>query len=73
MISVNLMKKGDSVLSLTENYLSIQRKNGEVDVFKVISEPDRFYVDPLKVATIGYGDGTVEEINDEGDVKVLSF
>lgn len=73
MINVNLMHKGDKVLSMTENYLSIQRKTGEVDVYRVISEPDRFYIDPIKVATIGYGDGTIEETNDEGNVTVLNF
>ncbi|MBR6718251.1 MAG: hypothetical protein IKI77_07910 [Oscillospiraceae bacterium] len=69
MLNVNFMQKGDEVLSITDHILAIRRKNGEVDLFKVIIGDDEempIYIDPVKLCVIGYGNGTVEKELDDG-------
>lgn len=69
MLNINFLQKGDEVLSLTDHLLSIKRKNGEVDLFKVIVGDDEempIYIDPVKIATIGFGNGTVEKELEDG-------
>lgn len=74
MININILKKGDEVLSLTERFLAIKRKNGEVDIFNVMyGEAGEFLIDPLKVASIGYGEGTVGKTMDDGETTVYAF
>jgi len=63
MVNINIMAKGDRVLFLNEQILAVERKNGTVDVFR-LADCEKFIVDPLKIASIGYGNGTVK-ITDE--------
>lgn len=73
MINVNVLKKGDEVLSLNEHFLAIKRKNGTVDVYNVYFNEGGIYIDPVKAAVIGYGEGTVEKMLDDGETKVVQF
>ena len=73
MININLLKKGDEVLSMNEKFLAIKRKDGTVDVYNVFFNEEGVYVDPIKTAVIGYGEGTVEKILDDGETKIVSF
>lgn len=73
MININVLKKGDEVLNLNEHFLAIKRKNGTVDVYNVYFNEDGIYIDPVKAAVIGYGEGTVEKMLDDGETKVVQF
>ena len=73
MININLLKKGDEVLSMNEKFLAIKRKDGTVDVYNVFFNEEGVYVDPIKTAVIGYGEGTVEKMLDDGDTRIVSF
>ena len=52
-----------------------KRKNGEVDIFRVLigdNEDMPIYIDHVKIAVIGYGDGIVEKELDDG-TKLYNF
>lgn len=36
MIRVEVLKKGDKVLSVTSEFIAVQRKNGEVEVLPMV-------------------------------------
>lgn len=73
MFDINILKKGDDVLSINSHFLAIKRKSGEVDIYNVFFSEDGFCIDPVKTATIGYGNGTVEKILDDGETKLIEF
>lgn len=73
MITINVLKKGDEVISLNEHFLAVKRKNGEVDVYNVYFNEEGIYIDPLKTAIIGYGNGTVEKQLNDGETTVFEF
>lgn len=74
MITINLLKTGDEVLSINEHFLAIKRKRGDVDIYNVIWEGAEICVDPLKAATIGFGNGTIERVlDDDAETKIVVF
>ena len=73
MVAINVLKKGDEVIYINERFLAVKRKNGEVDVYNVYFNDEGIYIDPLKTATIGYGNGTVEKKLDDGETTVFEF
>ncbi len=74
MVSINILNKGDEVLSINEKFLAVKRKNGIVDVFKVnFNADDDLVIDPVKMAEIGYGNGTVEKVLEDGETTVFTF
>lgn len=73
MININVLGKGDEVLTLNEHFLAIKRKNGTVDLYNVFFSENELCVDPLKMATIGYGNGSVEKASGDGEVKLVTF
>lgn len=73
MLKVNILKKGDEVLTINDHFVAIKRKNGEVDVYNLFFSESGLYVDPLKAATIGYGNGMVERTLNDGDTKIVEF
>lgn len=73
-IKVGVLEKGDSVLSVTKEFIAVKRKNGEVDLIKFyFDEKGLLRIDTLNIVTIGYGKGDVTEILDEKDSKVVTF
>lgn len=73
MVSIDILKKGDEVLSINERFLAIKRKNGTVDIFNIMyTEENELAIDPIKAAVIGYGEGTVGKKLDE-DTMVYTF
>lgn len=73
MISVNILGKGDSVLTVNDRFAAVKRKSGEVDIFNLFFTDDGIYIDPVKTATIGFGCGVVEKQLDDGETSVYSF
>lgn len=74
MVNIDILQKGDEVLSINERFLAIKRKNGMVDLYSVmINEANELMIDPIKMAAIGYGAGTVSKELSDGDTTVYTF
>jgi len=58
---VKIMKRGDRVISVLDDRVAVQRKNGEVDIYRFITGDDGLpRLDLENVITITYGPGTIE-------------
>ena len=68
---IGILKKGDSVLSVTLEFIAVQRKSGEVDIVPLINDESGIRVDIENIVTIGYGNNIVQVEND--DVVVTTF
>ena len=74
MIDIRILRKGDEVLTITDRFLAVKRKSGEVDFFNVMfNEENEFIIDPVKAAVIGFGEGTVSKKMDDGETTVYTF
>ena len=74
MVNINILKKGDTVLTINDRFLAVKRKDGEVDIFNVMyNEENEIFIDPVKAAVIGYGEGTVGKSLDDGETTVYTF
>ena len=51
---INVMKKGDSILNVTDNMVVVKRRNGEVDVIPFYKSGKVWRVDQENTVTIGY-------------------
>ena len=65
---INVMNKGDRVLSVTNRLIAIQRKNGEVDIISFLSDQEGMWIDTENIVTVGYGNNTVESETVDGVV-----
>ncbi len=70
-MKVNVLKKGDRVISVTLEFIAVQRKNGEVDIIPLIRDGTGLRVDIENIVTIGYGNNTVQAATD--DIVVTTF
>lgn len=70
-MKINVLKKGDRVISVTSEFVAVQRKNGEVDIVPLIRDKTGLRVAIENIVTIGYGNNTVEAATD--DVVVTTF
>lgn len=74
MINIDILKKGDEVLTINERFLAVKRKNGSVDIYNIMyNEENEIYVDPIKAAVIGFGEGTVGKTLEDGETTVYTF
>lgn len=71
MLKIQILKKGDQVLSVTPEFIAVQRKNGEVDILSLIKDETGLRVDIENIVTIGYGNNTVQASNEE--VVITTF
>ena len=71
MMKIGVLKKGDQVLSVTAEFIAVQRKNGEVDIIPMLKDEMGLRVDIENIVTIGYGSNIVQASNDE--VVVTTF
>ena len=63
-MKINILQEGDSVISVTNELVAIQRRNGEVDLLKLLITDGRIRVDQENVVTISYGSNTtIENVN----------
>lgn len=72
MIKIGIMNKGDKVLTVTKEFVAVQRKNGEVDLVRIVSDEHGWRVDEENVIRIGYGNNTVMTKTDTG-VSIVNF
>ena len=71
MMKIGVLKKGDQVLSVTAEFIAVQRKNGEVEIIPMLKDEMGLRVDIENIVTIGYGSNIVQASNDE--VVVTTF
>ena len=57
---------------MTNDFVSIKRKKGEVDIIPIIKNGESWRVDFENIVTIGYGDNT-ETFENENGVKITNF
>ena len=69
---LGLLKKGDEVLNVTNDFVAIKRKKGEVDIIPIIKDGVSWRVDFENIVTIGYGENTVSFENENG-VHITNF
>jgi len=70
-MTIGILKKGDSVLNVTLEFIAVQRNNGEVDIVPLLKDETGLRVDVENIVTIGYGNNTVKATKD--DVIVTTF
>lgn len=71
-MTLGLMKKGDEVLNVTDEFVAIKRKKGDVDIIPIIKEGCNWRVDIENIVTIGYGDNTITFASENG-VQIMNF
>lgn len=74
MITIDVLKKGDEVLNINERFLAIKREDGTVDIYNILfNDMNELFVDPIKYAVIGYGEGLIGKQLDNGETQVYTF
>ncbi len=71
-MKIRILHKGDTVLNITKEFIAVRRKNGEVDLIRLLNEEGGVRVDIENIVTIGFGDNVVETKNENG-VIVSNF
>lgn len=69
---INVLNKGDKVISVTNRLIAIQRKNGEVDIIPFLTDKEGMWIDTENMVTVGFGNNTVESEVIDG-VVVTNF
>lgn len=69
---INVLKKGDRVMSVLPEMIVVERKNGEVDIIPLLIDERNVRIDYENITTIGYGNNVVE-VQDEDGIKVTNF
>ena len=68
---IGILKKGDRVISVTTDFIAVERKTKEVDIVPLSKDDGALRVDIENIVTIGYGDNIVQAT--DGDVTVTTF
>jgi len=71
-MKVNIMQDGDRVISVTHEFVAVERASGEVDIVPLVHEDGRIWVDTQHILTIGYGENTVQVQTEDG-VTITTF
>lgn len=70
-MKVGILRKGDKVISITSDFVAVERTNGEVDIIPLIVGGGPPRIDVENIITIGYGDNIVE--SNVSGLKVTTF
>lgn len=65
-MKIRILQKGDTVLNVTKEFIAVRRKNGEVDLIRLLNKEGGVRVDIENIVTIGFGDNVVETKNENG-------
>ena len=68
---IGVLRDGDKVISVSTEFVAIQRMNGEVDIIPIVVDGKTLRVDTENIITIGYGDNVIEATVD--DVTITTF
>lgn len=70
-MTIGILKKSDHVISVTSEFIAVERKSGEVDIIPIIKDGEMLRVNPENIVTIGYGENIVQ--TKAGDVTITTF
>ena len=70
-MKIGVLRDGDQVISVSTEFIAIQRINGEVDIIPIVVDGKTLRVDTENIVTIGYGDNVIEATVD--DVTITTF
>lgn len=65
-MKINILRMGDEVLSVTQNFIAVKRVSGEVDLLPLIIDEEGMRIESDKIVTIGYGDNEIKNDLDNG-------
>ena len=65
-MKINVLRRGDEVLSVTQNFIAVKRVSGEVDLLPLIIDEEGMRIDSDKIVTIGYGENEIKTDLDNG-------
>ena len=65
-MKINVLRRGDEVLSVTQNFIAVKRVSGEVDLLPLIIDEEGMRIDSDKIVTIGYVDNEIKTNLDNG-------
>lgn len=63
---ISVLNRGDKVLNVTNEFVAVKRKNGEVDILPLIRDKTGWRVETENIVTIGYGDNVVFMESEQG-------
>lgn len=73
----DLMKTGDRVLTITNEFLAIERCDGSVELYPVVNKTNKITLDIASVTTIGYSpcndDIETDEYTTENGIHIVNF
>lgn len=69
---INILRKGDTVINVNRDFISVRRENGEVDLVPLIIDESGLRIDKTNIVTIGYGNNTVSTDLDN-DVTIINY
>lgn len=73
----DLMKTGDRVLTITNEFLAIERCDGSVELYPVVNTTNKITLDIDSITTIGYSpcndDIETDEYTTENGVHIVNF
>ncbi len=69
---INILNSGDQVISVTSQFLAIQRASGEVDILPLTKGEDGPKIDEKHILTIGYAETTIQTETVNG-VTIMNF
>lgn len=69
---INVLREGDRVLSVTVEFIAVERVSGEVDILPLAKDDAGLWVDTQNMVTIGYGNNTVQVETVDG-VEIVNF
>lgn len=73
----DLMKTGDRVFTITNEFLAIERCDGSVELYPVVNNTNKITLDINSVTTIGYSpcndDTETDEYTTENGVHIVNF
>ena len=68
---MEILNKGDRVLSVTNEFIVVQRKNKEVDILPLLKTSLGWRIDTENVMTVGYRSNIVSMEQD--GIKIIHF
>lgn len=72
MMNIDIMTKGDRVLSVTESFIAIRKRTGEIILLPISKVDGGIRVELEKMVTISYGDDVIEAVTVDG-VEITNF
>ena len=72
-VKFEILKKGDDVLNVWDNYIAVKKKNGDVEIFHYDLEEDGMPRIANNSILITQGDGIVRTKSEDSSLEVGSF